>query len=471
MNQGHILLVLGLQLSLLSLQAQNINPTDRPSPRRTAAPAKQSSLLRSLVENLSAVTSLEATYDLTTQPAGVEARYERRQIIADFVSGKYLIRSLHFRDPERRMGTGCSIESWDGKQYVRLTSGLRNGSFQDLAEGKSPPLGSVVVNSSSGAWDPVLISHLDLFGSRSLLDTIKGAIEAGDYQFTDTQKLKVGSYEIEFLPNGNPGTIKMYAESGNRPEAQREIVMGDYREVEKKQIPANLEVRLRSNDRQKDEWREVLQARLDPSTIKLNAPLDDTAAFRFKLPPGAIVQDNVKNVSYTVLDDPEEYSGKDLKIDAPLGLADMVKDKQIWAKSLLGQRGPEVVVKEWLTSTPDLEGKFVLIDLWATWCGPCRKSIPGLNEIQEKFKDKLTVVGITDENEEKVRAMKVPAIKYAVGIDPENRIAKAVAVTGIPHVILMDPQGIVRWEGFPLLKGQELTHQVVAEIIGKYGDE
>jgi hypothetical protein len=46
---------------------------------------------------------------------------------------------------------------------------------------------------------------------------------------------------------------------------------------------------------------------------------------------------------------------------------------------------------------------------------------------------------------------------------------KEVEVTGIPHVLIIDPQGIVRWEGFPLLGGHELTEKVVADILKKYG--
>lgn len=45
---------------------------------------------------------------------------------------------------------------------------------------------------------------------------------------------------------------------------------------------------------------------------------------------------------------------------------------------------------------------------------------------------------------------------------------KTVAVTGIPHVMIMDLEGIVRWEGYPLLEGHELTEKVVADIIAKY---
>ena len=63
--------------------------------------------------------------------------------------------------------------------------------------------------------------------------------------------------------------------------------------------------------------------------------------------------------------------------------------------------------------------------------------------------------------------MTTPKMDYAVAIDTQARMKKAVGVTGIPHVLIIDPQGIVRWEGFPLLDGFELTEQVVADILAK----
>jgi thiol-disulfide isomerase/thioredoxin len=151
-------------------------------------------------------------------------------------------------------------------------------------------------------------------------------------------------------------------------------------------------------------------------------------------------------------------------VAAPTVLA---AEKRIWAKSFLNQKAPDLVVEKWLTQEPDRKGKFVLIDFWATWCGPCRKAIPELNALHKKFGDKLVVIGLADEPEAKVKAMTTPKMDYAVAIDTQARTKKAAGVTGIPHLLIMDPQGIVRWEGFPLMEGFELTDQVVADILAK----
>ena len=65
-----------------------------------------------------------------------------------------------------------------------------------------------------------------------------------------------------------------------------------------------------------------------------------------------------------------------------------------------GQVPPPFVVEKWLTPKPDITGKFVLIDYWATWCGPCRRSIPQLDYFQQKYHDRLVIIGVTDETED-----------------------------------------------------------------------
>jgi cytochrome c biogenesis protein CcmG/thiol:disulfide interchange protein DsbE len=63
-----------------------------------------------------------------------------------------------------------------------------------------------------------------------------------------------------------------------------------------------------------------------------------------------------------------------------------------------------------------------------------------------------------------------PKIDYYVAVDTQARTEKALEVTAIPHVLIIDPKGIVRWEGFPFQQGYELTGKVVADIINQYSN-
>ena len=147
--------------------------------------------------------------------------------------------------------------------------------------------------------------------------------------------------------------------------------------------------------------------------------------------------------------------------------------KRLWAASRLWQQAPELVVEKWLGPEPDRDGKFLLIEFWATWCHHCRLAIPRLNAFHERFSDHLVVIGITDEDEAAARKLVRPAIKFPLAIDTQARMKKELAVKGIPHVIVVEPGGSVVWEGFPLLEGHELTEQRLAKIIeaGSTGSE
>ena len=131
---------------------------------------------------------------------------------------------------------------------------------------------------------------------------------------------------------------------------------------------------------------------------------------------------------------------------AAKGDDDFVAPK-LYARSFRGQRAPDFVVEQWLTDKPDISGKFVLIDFWATWCGPCRQSIPELDAFYAQFKNRLVIIGVTDETEAAVRKMVSPKIDYALATDIHSRMGRTLEITGIPHCILIDPMGIVRYEG------------------------
>ena len=141
-------------------------------------------------------------------------------------------------------------------------------------------------------------------------------------------------------------------------------------------------------------------------------------------------------------------------------------EKEVYAKDLRGKPAPAFHVDEWLTDEPEREGKVVLIDFWATWCKPCVGLIPETNHLAEEFKDDLVVVGLSDESADKIRAFqKKTEMKYPLAVDPDSKMAKQLEIAGIPHVLLVSSDGVVRWQGLPALPTDRLTADIVRAVI------
>ena len=141
------------------------------------------------------------------------------------------------------------------------------------------------------------------------------------------------------------------------------------------------------------------------------------------------------------------------------------KGKRLWARSFLWEKAPDLVVEKWLTDKPDTAGRYTLIEFWATWCSQCRLSVPKLNQLHRKFGTELVIIAISNQKEENVRKFKEQKVEYYSAIDTQARMKDKLGVYGIPHVIIVEPNGYVVWEGFPLLKDYELTEEVVEKIL------
>jgi thiol-disulfide isomerase/thioredoxin len=152
--------------------------------------------------------------------------------------------------------------------------------------------------------------------------------------------------------------------------------------------------------------------------------------------------------------------------------------KSSWAKGeLIGGPAPEV--KFIWTSTgaspkslADLKGKVVLIDFWATWCGPCVASFPKVRELQDRYKDfPVAIVGVTsiqgfsiersgpkpqridtkgDQQKEfdlMTAFMKDTNMTWPVVFSEDSCFNPSFGVRGIPHLAIIDPNGVVRFNG------------------------
>lgn len=132
------------------------------------------------------------------------------------------------------------------------------------------------------------------------------------------------------------------------------------------------------------------------------------------------------------------------------------------ARDVFGKQGPSIDGLVFLTDKPETEGKVVMVEFWATWCGPCIGNIPHLNELHAKFRDSVAIMGVTKESESDVRNFKKgPKMEYSVALDKGGAINKALAIQGIPHAIIMSPDGIVRWQGHPAQLDEKTVQQIV----------
>jgi cytochrome c biogenesis protein CcmG, thiol:disulfide interchange protein DsbE len=98
-----------------------------------------------------------------------------------------------------------------------------------------------------------------------------------------------------------------------------------------------------------------------------------------------------------------------------------------------------------------LRGKPVLLNVWATWCHPCRDEIPELQQIHERYRDRgLELVGVSVDaagQEEAIGAFaRQYGMTYPVWRDPDEIVSATFLVVGVPATFLIDRSGIVRWK-------------------------
>ena len=123
-------------------------------------------------------------------------------------------------------------------------------------------------------------------------------------------------------------------------------------------------------------------------------------------------------------------------------------------KGLEGKKAPALKVKNWIgepQNLASLKGKVIVVDFWATWCGPCVRSIPHNIELAKQHeKDGLVIIGVHESNRgsEKMAAMaKDKQINYPLSVDDGGKTCKAFGVSFFPTYVVIDRKGIIRAAG------------------------
>ena len=118
-------------------------------------------------------------------------------------------------------------------------------------------------------------------------------------------------------------------------------------------------------------------------------------------------------------------------------------------------------------SLKDYRGKVVLLNFWATWCPPCRREMPSMERLYQKFKDKDFAVLALNQMEDGDQVFTFTGdlgvdLSFPIVYDKDSSVSRAYGVMGLPTTYLIDKKGNVR---FRAIGGREFDHPEVEKLI------
>jgi thiol-disulfide isomerase/thioredoxin len=213
---------------------------------------------------------------------------------------------------------------------------------------------------------------------------------------------------------------------------------------------------------------------LKKPTNELTAVLEEVRKLAIETPSPRLYVDTTEKLADVLVDNKRKAEAVKLVEDALLyaktGLGQesqryVLQTLQRKQKQLRyqGEIAPEITISKWIEQAPlklsALRGRVVLLDFWATWCGPCLRAFPHLREWNEKYKDRgLVILGITkyyghgngremtpaEELGFLERFKKQYDLTYGVAVTETDTNHRNYGITAIPTAVLIDRQGVIR---------------------------
>jgi len=299
--------------------------------------------------------------------------------------------------------TACQNEP-KKKDYVTLSGKITNATGNELKiiNNQNKPIKTIIVNNDGTFKDTLKVSN----GVYNMFDGNEYAALylVNDYDINITLDTEEFDETLTFTGNGSDGST--YLAKKMLLQEETFDIINDLYALEKAEFSKNLEAKKADFNNLKDQYKNL------DSTLVAEDSKDTEGLFKFLA------------VRY---------------------------DKMNKMAKLKGTPSPKFVNYEnhkgGTTSLDDLKGKYVYVDVWATWCGPCKREIPFLKEVEKEFHDKnIEFVSISIDKKEAYETWKQMVTEKELGgiqlyAGDDLQFVNDYGIEGIPRFILIDDRG------------------------------